>query len=394
MLKNKWHIRELLFVLALATKPLYLTSSGSMQLSDLLYMALFGSFLLYGKLSLPSSHEIKWAKSFFALIVYQFIINIIWYIVCRFEGFDDVGIITRIIYYIFNLFVCLTVFQMYIYVGYNRLLKLYLLGSALSVGICYIGVAINWRGIGRVTGFFNNPNQLGYFAILVMTVFVIYWRETKKSYRLLLIALCAILNIWSLSKASIIGAAVLLICYALISNEGKSTNRTVLTIVTVAAVATFIYMFMFSDLDLFTNNYYISKVRRRILYMSYENDSNLSTGRGYGRIKEIGFFIVTGVGQGAYDRFIALKGKELHSTYASLLVSYGLIGFSGYCYLFGLAMFSNRKKFFNILAMAGILLYSVTHNGIRSSLLWTLLAMLLLRPRESSRIESDSGLGM
>ena len=377
---KSYHLQEFLFVLALVTKPFYLTSSGSMQPSDFIYMALFGCFLLSGRIRFPGWKEKQWAAAFAYLIVYQFVINVIWYFICYFQDIEDLKMVTRIIYYIFNLFVCLSVFQMCVAVGYKRLLKLYLLGSALSLAVCYIGVALNWSGSGRVSGFFNNPNQLGYYAILMMSVFVIYCRETKKGLTILLIGLCAILNIWSLSKAALIGAAVLMVCYALISNEGKGVSRTVISVIAVIVVSTLLYLFMFSDLDIFSNNYYITKVRMRILNMAGENDSDLGSGRGYGRILEIGVLVIVGVGQGAYGRFAALTGKELHSTYASILVSYGLIGFFGYGYLFCKAIFSNKKRLFNLLAMAGILLYSVSHDGIRSSLLWTLLAMLLLRP--------------
>ena len=143
---KSYHLQEFLFVLALVTKPFYLTSSGSMQPSDFIYMALFGCFLLSGRIRFPGWKEKQWAAAFAYLIVYQFVINVIWYFICYFQDIEDLKMVTRIIYYIFNLFVCLSVFQMCVAVGYKRLLKLYLLGSALSLAVCYIGVALNWSG--------------------------------------------------------------------------------------------------------------------------------------------------------------------------------------------------------------------------------------------------------
>ena len=381
---KKLSFYEKLFVLAIATKPLYLTSSGSLQISDYLYMALFALFLLPGKISFPRYKEAKWALSFIVLIVYQFLVNIASYIVNDINGINDMAMITRIIYYIFNLFVCITIFQLYGLIGYKKLLKLYLLGSSISIVVCYIGVIMYWSGTGRVTGFFNNPNQLGYYAILMMTVFVVFCHEMPKKFGLVLIILCVVLNVFSLSKASLIGSAALIISYALLSSDSKGIKKTILTIITVLLVTMIIYMMMFSDNAFFTDKYYIMKMRNRLFNMSSESDTDLGTGRGYDRIKEIGALIVTGVGQGAYDRFEALKGKELHSTYASLIVSYGLIGFGGYCYLFGKAIFSNKRIVFNVLSMIGVMLYSITHNGIRSSLLWTLIVMLLLRSQNNA----------
>ena len=385
MIKSRWGFRELLFVLALALKPFYLRSSGSLQISDLIYMLLLVTFLITGKVRFPGIVEKKWLFSFLILIFYQFAINFAWYFYLSLHlNINSPAMVRSTIYYIFNFLVCLTIIQMFAQVGYERLLKLYLLGSALSLFVCYLGVALNFTGAGRERGFFNNPNQLGYYSIIVMTIFVIYCRRLKKVYRFLIIALCLVLNILSLSKASIVGSAVLLIAYALLSSDERGIKKTVAIIVSITIVTLFIYIIVFSDSNLFDGNYYIQAMRRRLLRMQYENDSDLGTGRGYDRLKEIGVWIITGVGEGAYTRFTALYGKELHSMYASTIACYGVVGFVGYSFLFCKALFSNKKIVFNIMAFSGILLYCITHNGIRNTLLWSLLAMLLLRPRDTN----------
>ena len=154
-------------------------------------------------------------------------------------------------------------------------------------------------------------------------------------------------------------------------------------------VSVVIYLVMYSESESLQQNYYVSKVRSQIFNMANENDSDLGTGRGYDRIREIGVFVVTGVGQGGYKRFTSISGKELHSTFASLIVNYGLIGLTGYAVLFSKAALSHKRWVFNLLAMSGILLYSITHNGIRSSILWTLLSMMLLRQNSEKAYERE-----
>lgn len=380
-------LREFLFVLALATKPFYLGQSGTLQLSDFLYVALFGLCSLDGVYSFPSNKEKKWTILFALIIFYQFFINLLWYTITSNIGQSDERFLKFNLYYIFNFIVCLTIFQLFRIIGYKRLLKLYLIGTSLSVAVCYIGIILNYQGNGREKGFFNNPNQLGYFALIIMTIFVVYCKNIKKTYRFVSIFLCLILNIISLSKASIIGAAVLLIVYVIISNDERGTKSSITIIFMIALVTIGIYLVLYSDNELFTNVYHIRAMRRRLFMMQSENDSNLGTGRGYDRLKEIGLLILTGVGEGAFTRFKAASGKELHSMYASTIVSYGLIGFAGYVSLFKSALFSNNKRIFSILAFSGVLLYCITHNGVRNTLLWSLIAMMLLRPFEDDATE-------
>ena len=377
-------LKEVLFVAALALKPLYIGRSGTVQISDLIYLLLFTVFFLQGNITFPGREEFNWIKIYLAIIIYQFIVNTIAYFVLSSNGYTDDRFLRFNLYYIFNFIVCLTVFQLFEEIGYKRLLLLYVTGSVLSLCICYFGVVLNYTGSGRERGFFNNPNQLGYYAIIMMTLFVIYCKKIKRLFRIAAIVLCLVINVMSLSKASLVGAGVLLIVYAVVSRDERGAKKTIMMIVFTILVSMVLYIIMFSDYGFLIDNYYIRTMRRRLLLMQYENDTALGAGRGYDRIKEIGGLIITGVGEGGYDRFIAASGKELHSMYASTLVSYGIIVFLGYVYLFSRALFSNKERVFSVLSFSGILLYGVSHNGMRNTLLWTLLAMLFLRPYDIS----------
>ena len=108
-----------------------------------------------------------------------------------------------------------------------------------------------------------------------------------------------------------------------------------------------------------------------------ENDSSLSTGRGYSRVWEIGYHFLWGKGEGAYYRFQIMTGLEVHSTFVNILVSYGLIGFAAYVYLIMKPMLHKGETVRNLACFSGLFLYFFTHNGIRNTLLWILLAVVL-----------------
>ena len=105
---------------------------------------------------------------------------------------------------------------------------------------------------------------------------------------------------------------------------------------------------------------------------------DLGSGRGYSRIWEIGVHFLWGVGEGAYNRFQTMKGMEIHSTFASLLVSYGLTGLIGYALIFFRGIVYRGNAIRNLIVFSGVLLYQVTHNGIRNTLLWLFLALFIL----------------
>ena len=120
-----------------------------------------------------------------------------------------------------------------------------------------------------------------------------------------------------------------------------------------------------------------------MLNLSAERDSALGTGRGYDRIREMGIHFLWGMGEGAYGRFQTMSGREVHSTFASLLVSYGLFGLLGYLVLFFKGFVNKRSLLRNLSIMSGIFLYQLSHNGIRNTLLWLVIVLLLLEKQDA-----------
>ena len=109
--------------------------------------------------------------------------------------------------------------------------------------------------------------------------------------------------------------------------------------------------------------------------MMLEGDSELGTGRGYARLNEIGGLVLCGVGEGIYERFITLNGFEIHSAYASILVSYGIICAIMYVCLVKSAIYTSKYGLRYATLFISIAIYNITHMGLRNTLLWALLAI-------------------
>lgn len=381
---KQMNLTDVLFVAALATKPLYLQKSGTLQISDILFVLVFGLLFFNRSRIFQNDLEKKWLSVFLLCMMYQFTVNAFWYYRIQRESLVDAApLLKSNLYYVFNFIVCLTIFQMRSVRGSSHTLKLYLLGCFLSVIVALIGVLMNYRWRGRASGSFNNPNQLGYFCIVVLTAVTFFAKKIKPSLRLILVVFCVGMSLLSMSKASIVASAVLLFAYFINSRDRVGPAKLVSVLLSIIAVGVVIYILMYADWEFLNEQPIVVSLRRRLGSITTENDSDLGSGRGYDRLREIGLWVLSGVGEGANGRFATMTGKEVHSLYASFIVSYGFIGFFMLIWIVSKPLFASKRYFRSLLCISGVLAYCVTHNGIRSTLLWALLAMLLIQPQKT-----------
>ncbi len=364
---------ELFFVLALATKPLYLLKSGSVQISDFLFvLTIFAMVFSEGKVIIESYSK-RFLRVFLIIIIYQIIINLIGPMLWNPAG--QYNLLFKVnLYYIFNFIVCFCVFNLIALRGYSRTVSLFIVGTVLSIFISLLGVFMS-REHGRISGFFNNPNQLGYFCVVVLTTIVIYKKRLPIWLSIICIIICTYMTILSLSKAAIVSIAFIFVLYFNEYDTEINLKKMIFTFIGIGVAFLIIYFLLYSDFYMLSKFQYISLMRNRILGMMLESDSELSMGRGYARINEIGVLVLCGVGEGMFDRFISMTGFECHSAYASILVSYGIICAIIYAYLFKFTVYSKKYSLRYTVLFTSIGLYNITHMGLRSTLLWALLAM-------------------
>lgn len=367
--KLKWIV-----AIYFALKPLYLWDSGTLQISDFYLVAMIGYFVFRtkGKITMANDALIL-IRNFAFLVYYQVLVNIIWSI-----ALNDTVLNRFSLYYIFNLISFSFVIYIGCLVGAKELKKGLAIGCVLSLTITLIGVLAYSGSSSRNLGFFNNPNQLGYHGLILTTVCLYCKDEFPNWAKLYLIIGSGWAIIASLSKAAVIGYFIVLIVYILFFQQELSTKAKIYRLIAVALIVWLVYFILFSDSYYIESNDTLYHLRVRILTMTNEKDTNLDSGRGYGRIFEMGVHFLWGMGEGGFYRFESRTGAELHSTFVSLFVSYGLIGLGSYLLLMKRCL--GRKKEFtnNIIVLFGLLLYSISHNGVRNTLVWILLASMFV----------------
>jgi hypothetical protein len=249
-------------------------------------------------------------------------------------------------------------------------------GIVLSVivaglGVMVYGYSISLNDYGsRAIGTFNNPNQLGYFSVLLLS-FVLLFKSAKihlnKLYQIayqVLPFFAVLLSIWSLSKA-----AIITVCLGVAYLAKKNLLIALSIIMLVGLFALNIVPIEHLNSLRFVN---------RLMSIGDQSDDSLE-GRGYISFEELGLLrTFFGAGEGFHS---IRYGIEVHSTMYSLLVSYGMIGLGLFMlFYFGLFRRALTNKIDLAVSMALPMIYGLTHNGIRSTLFWLLLAMIYLLP--------------
>lgn len=368
VLDERW-----ILLIYFALKPFYFFESGLPQLSDMFLFVMIIYLLLRnrGMVTIPKK-AFRWVTVFAFTLLYQILIDIIW------TGITgDQKMLVNAMHYVFNFLAAVLCIIIGNRIGAKQLVRTITEGCFLCALIIGIGLVLNTNGGIRRTGFFNNPNQLGYFALILMSCLLLFEKELTVTKKLIILGITLIASLISLSKASIIGMGGLAVFYTLFGNPGMSKRKMLFQAALILFVCILAYWILFSNNQMILGNRTLSLLRSRLLNMSSENDSSLGSGRGYSRVFEMGVNFFWGMGEGAYRRFISLPGREVHSTYINLLVSYGLICMLTYFWILLKPLIDGKNTLRNLACFSGIFLYFFVHNGVRNTLLWIIIAAVL-----------------
>lgn len=359
----------------LALKPLYLLSSGAMQIADVFMVMALGFMLIQRRFVLYniSQNTKRVLILFIGLIVFQSSVNLVWSLVLA------TSLLKSILYYVFNLLAFLLCILIGGDIGLDQLQKAVVNGCVLSCAVSLLGLYVGpYRA--RSISFFNNPNQLGYHALIIVAFLLLCHKKSGAIKTLFVVGGCSWLIIASASKGAFIALFVMAIIYVLFGQENVSKKNLLFQILFIAVIFGIIYALLYSTDWRIISNQRIRFIRSRILNMGLEDDSNLGSGRGYDRIAEMGVHLFWGMGEGAYYRFNTMTGSEAHSTYASIIVSYGLFGLFAYISFFWRLVKSTWKQsIINLSILSGVLMYSVSHNAIRNTIFWMFLAVMFMK---------------
>lgn len=240
----------------------------------------------------------------------------------------------------------------------------------IALGIQFIlfnKLGLNYDS-GRYMIMFQNPNQLGLWGLIVILILISINQNISLKWPFILyigIIIASFFVIASISQAAIIVLVLLLLLYLFLIFRKRPITFIFIFIVASSVLITYLDQTILED-NLLTK-VLISRFDSDLLNEN-DNDNNLEA-RNYNRIWENPEYLIFGAGESGLNRF-GNDTNEIHSTFGSLLFSYGLVGFLLFSIpLFKVSMFPLRKNSYIFLFF---LLFSLTHNVLRWPLFWIL----------------------
>jgi hypothetical protein len=349
--------------------PFEVLPVGLPQPADLL-LFLIAPLALLGwdrRLDAPTARAVR---ALFWFTVWVAIVNYGWALVL-WKWTSRKDFVVHPLYYLFNL----AMFTSGVLIARrNRLLFLRVTTRAcLATVIALVVISFLSRAtVYRGQLFFNSPNQLGYYALLCACLFAI----TSQSYGLsrvwsaIGVALCAYLAVLSASRASLGGILVLLFLLVF------SNPRTII----IGSLVALVLISVGGPLS-----HAIDAAQDRITHDRFHQLS-FAEERGYDRLWKYPEYLALGAGEGEYSRFMkeGEARREIHSSLASVLFGYGIVGLALFGLYFVRVLRGASRR--NIMMMVPALLYTIAHQGLRFTMFWVMLAVfVVLKPPKPAR---------
>lgn len=361
-----------LFLVGVALGPVYFLPSGLPQVGDWI-LAVWALLTLVTRIPV-AFRTLKCAPTQLAvvLVAYITVVSVAWAV-----NLNEINVAFQALFYIFNL---LVVWALVASVWSAEEHWRTVLRNALVLATAVLLVMFLLRfdpGRIRQTAGFNNPNQLGYYALLLFcTAFVVFGRRGWNSGRFwFVIGVAGLMIPFSASLAAAAGFAVAVLGALLIMGW-----RHVVRFLPMAFLVALVLGGALVSTGL--HNQLISQVQARIAVADRKVD-NLIDDRGYSRIVEYPEYVLFGAGEGARYRFGPQHSHELHSTLGTLLFSYGIPGLA--TFLAMLWYVARRKTLGVWMLVAAPLVYSFSHQGLRTTFFWVLLFIVWIYGEERKK---------
>lgn len=350
--------------------PFYIFESGLPQPAD--FVIAFGCIFLFFSENFREYFKQDIVKKLMYFLAITITINLLYFLVYQIQGIDSSKMLRYIFYYSFNfLFFLLFLKTLKENESFSNYVSLaIIICLAIQTSFAALGINGGIKGDGaRSILFFNNPNQLGYFSLLLLTIFTVI----KSKYRLnfyyvfSILLFSSALILFSGSRAALGGLLILAII--LLYRLGSTNKfRILVFLIVVLIAAPFAYQTSFIQSK-------VSLIETRNQRNEVKNITEAQV-RGYDRFWIHPEYVFFGAGEGKNDRFNSYHTLEMHSGFGTILFSYGILGFI----LFSLFLYKviEKNTYFNILLLTPVLIYNLTHQGFRFSLFWALLACIFV----------------
>lgn len=367
-----------LMISVVMLSPYYIYSSGMPQPAHIIMLlASLGIIAINFKKAINKVKKNLYTLAFLSLIV---VINSAYYLI-----YQKISFLINSFYWLYGYLMLLSVVFISKDVVLGKWIKLIILLQMVFIILSYL---IGWGGFAfwpRYEFFFNGPNQLAYFALCLLIVYVALDQGALKPglYGVYFLTACAVIIS---GGRSIYAAFVPLIIIFLFIAKGRRFDQILLATIPVVVIVIFrSYDFpLHTPLGVDRLNISINTFNRFVeLCVScdssnYYSIENQLRGRGYMRAFEYPEYMLFGAGQGFEERFGSIGGfvYEIHSSLFAVIFYYGFLGF----YLFSMSIYKIFEIKNNIFLLTPLFIYGLFTYGLRSPYFWIALGFVVLLP--------------
>lgn len=352
-----------MWTLYLLLVPIYVFKSGLPQPGDIMIVFLVPVALRgwNGRLP-PTQRRVMVALSWFTGWVV--LVDLAWAVLTGNYGLVGMDAYLMFpLYYLYNtlLFLCALVLARKHGEAFLRLTTNVVM---FTVGFQVLASFVTRSGTRGVV-FFNNPNQLGYYALLAACLIAL--GHKARGSRLwvsgLALTMCGYLSIVSASRAATAGIGILIVLLVF-------SNPRVIIAASLAIAGMLSLGGPVSDA--------IEAAQVRAATRSANSEVDFFEERGYDRIEKNPQYLVLGAGEGGLSRFddtSRIQRMEIHSSAATILFSYGAVGSLLFLWFVWRVVAGARLR--AALVLVPPMLYTIAHQGLRFTMLWVLLAVFV-----------------
>ena len=331
---DKINVAHFLFLLSWLLKPIYLWESGTMQISDFVFLLAFVAWVIYrnGWASIDKK-ELPLLGFIFSTLIINGVYTLI---------YQNISFLLSTAYYVYNL---LVVILMRDFIRNKVFLKALLWTSAFNLLtqliVLFLGIGDYFWGIYRFMGTFNDPNQFAFSmfsSFLVVYILSSYIKEMEKNRKKLPVIFLFGLALYFIfqggSTGMLLGITSFAIIFVLtfINSERTPAFMLLKVLALMLLVAVFIYAGVSGvsttniDASVESNTFLVYRLFEKINKVEGGGFMSLFDDRGIDKLFSHPMYLFFGAGEGGYFRFPG-SNFEVHSTLLGILFYYGILPF-------------------------------------------------------------------
>jgi hypothetical protein len=238
---------------------------------------------------------------------------------------------------------------------------------------------VNKDGVLREIGTFVTPNQLAYWAVCSMSLWLVLRRCRARPLDLLVLTLLSIVQVLSLSRAGMGATVVGLGVWAWFGLRPRVRYAAAALVVALAALAA-----VPAVRDPLEGSNFYAGLHQRV---NKSDEHSSLKDRSVQRLIDYPQHLLLGAGEGDYARFTrAVPAQEVHSSLGTLLFGYGVVGLGLFLWLLWRIVATTPLRL--SAQLLAPLVFSLAHNGLRFTFFWILVAVLIGIGRDQTRAVS------